>query len=108
MIGMPVASIRAGTIRNPPPMPKNPDIAPVARPRPTIAGTFDIERAGDRRPWPRDRGDVRILRHRRRIPDRAGPDAGDRHADHERGLVLAGGGYRLRPDHGGQLCLVRS
>ena len=38
MIGIPVASIKAGTIRKPPPMPKNPDSVPVARPRPTIAG----------------------------------------------------------------------
>ena len=38
MIGMPVASINAGTIRKPPPMPKNPDIVPVTRPRPTMAG----------------------------------------------------------------------
>ena len=37
------------------------------------------------RPWSRDRDDIGILRHRRRLPDRAGPDAGDRHADHERG-----------------------
>ena len=43
MIGMPVASISAGTIRKPPPMPKKPDIVPVARPRPTMAGMLDIE-----------------------------------------------------------------
>ena len=43
MIGIPVASIRAGTIRKPPPMPKNPDSVPVARPRPMMAGMFDIE-----------------------------------------------------------------
>ena len=42
MIGMPVASISAGTIRNPPPMPKKPDSEPVASPRPTMAGRFDM------------------------------------------------------------------
>ena len=38
MIAMPVASISAGTIRKPPPMPKKPDSVPVAKPRPTMAG----------------------------------------------------------------------
>ena len=51
---------------------------------------------------------VRLLRHRRRIPDRAGADAGDRHANHERGHLVAGRGDRVRPDHGRQLCLVRA
>ena len=37
MIDIPVASISAGTIKNPPPMPKKPDSVPVARPRPTMA-----------------------------------------------------------------------
>ena len=41
MIGMPVASISAGTMRNPPPMPKKPDTVPVASPRPAIAGMLD-------------------------------------------------------------------
>ena len=40
MIAIPVASIRAGTIRKPPPMPKKPDSVPVASPRPTTAGIF--------------------------------------------------------------------
>ena len=33
---------------------------------------------------------------------------GDRHADHERGELVAGRGHRVRPDHGCQLCLVRA
>ena len=37
---MPVASIRPGTIRNPPPMPKNPDRQPVSRPMVTSFGRF--------------------------------------------------------------------
>jgi hypothetical protein len=41
MIGIPVASISAGTIRNPPPMPKKPDSVPVARPSPAMAGMLD-------------------------------------------------------------------
>ena len=39
-IGMPVASISAGTIRNPPPMPKKPDSAPAASPSPISFGRF--------------------------------------------------------------------
>src|SRR3979409_2068514 len=40
MIDIPVASIRAGTIRKPPPMPKKPANVPVASPRPTTAGVL--------------------------------------------------------------------
>ena len=58
----------------------------VAR-RPARRQDLDVEHAGHRRPWARDRHDVRLLRHRRRLPDRAGADAGDGHADHERGLA---------------------
>ena len=36
---MPVASIRAGTIRKPPPMPKKPASAPTPKPRPTRRGS---------------------------------------------------------------------
>ena len=39
---------------------------------------------------------VRLLRHRRRLSDRAGADAGDRHVDHERGQLVAGRGHGLR------------
>ena len=46
-----------------------------------------VQHAGHRRPWSCDRHAVGLLRHRRRLPDRAGPDAGDGHVDHERGLV---------------------
>jgi uncharacterized protein len=38
--------------------------------------------------------------------DRAGLDAGDRHVDHERGLLVTGGGDGVRADHGGELRLV--
>ena len=41
MIDMPVASIKAGTIKNPPPIPKKPDSIPVASPSPTMAGMLD-------------------------------------------------------------------
>ena len=68
---------------------------------------IDVQHAGHRRPRACDRDAVRLLRHRRRIPDRAGPDAGDGNADHERGQLVAGRGHRVRHDHGGQLCLVR-
>ena len=40
-IDIPVASISAGTMRNPPPIPKKPDSIPVASPRPPTAGKFD-------------------------------------------------------------------
>ena len=65
-----------------------------------------VQHARHRRPRPCDRHGVRLLRHRRRLPDRAGADAGDGHADHERGQFLAGRGDRVRPDHGGELRLV--
>ena len=54
----------------------------------------------------RHRHAVRLLRHRRRFLDRAGADAGDRNADHERGLFVAGGGDRFRAHDRGELCLV--
>ena len=49
------------------------------------------------RPGPSHRHGVRLLRHRRRLSDRAGADAGDGHADHERGQFLAGRGHGVRP-----------
>ena len=67
-----------------------------------------VQHARHRRAWACDRNAVGLLRHRRRISDRAGADAGDGNVDHERGQLLAGGGDRLRPDHRGQLCLVRA
>ena len=39
-IGMPVEAISAGTTRNPPPIPKKPDSAPVAAPEPSSFGAF--------------------------------------------------------------------
>ena len=56
----------------------------------------------------RDRNAGRLLRHRRRLPDRAGPDAGDRDVDHECDQLLAGRRHRIRPDHGCELRLVRA
>ena len=44
---------------------------------------------------------VRLLRYRRRLPDRAGPDAGNGNADHECGQFLAGRGHGVRHHHGG-------
>ena len=65
------------------------------------------QHARHRRPRSCDRDAVRLFRHRRRIPDRAGADAGDRHVDHERGQLVAGRGHGVRPDHRRQLRLVR-
>ena len=53
--------------------------------RPARRQGLDVEHAGDRRPRPCDRDDVGLFRHRRRLPDRPGADAGDGNADHERG-----------------------
>ena len=39
---------------------------------------------------------LRLLRHRRRIPDRPRPCRGDRHADRQRDWLIAGVGHRLR------------
>ena len=50
MIDIPVAIISAGTIRNPPPMPKKPDTVPVASPSPTMAGMLDISILTSSRP----------------------------------------------------------
>ena len=58
---MPVASIRAGTIRKPPPIPKKPDSVPVERPRPTRAGRFERIHLDVGRPDPCTR-----LQHQRR------------------------------------------
>ena len=50
---------------------------------------------------------VGLLRHRRRLSDRAGTDGRHRHAADQRHRLFAGLGHRLRADHGGELCLVR-
>ena len=57
---------------------------------------------------PDGRNAFRLLRHRRRLPDRAGPDAGDGDADPECGRLVARFGHRVRADDGGELCLVRT
>jgi len=54
------------------------------------------------------RDTFRLLWHRRRLPDRAGPDAGDGDADPECGRLVARFGHRVRADDGGELCLVRT
>src|SRR6516162_317057 len=49
---MPVATISAGTIRKPPPMPKKPDNAPVARPQASSFGRFSRLSRTDGSPSP--------------------------------------------------------
>ena len=47
-IGIPVASIRPGTIRKPPPIPKKPESAPTAKPRPAASARVrDVARQDD-------------------------------------------------------------
>ena len=50
---------------------------------------------------------IRLLWHRRRLSDCAGPDAGDGNVDHERGQFIAGRRDGVWPDHGRQLRLFR-
>ena len=45
--GMPVASIRPGTIRKPPPMPKKPENRPTPKPMPSSGGRSRLAVAGD-------------------------------------------------------------
>jgi hypothetical protein len=66
-----------------------------------------VQHARHRRARSCDRNAIRFFRHRRRVPDRVGADAGDGNADHERGLLIAGRGHGVRPDHGCELCPVR-
>ena len=68
---------------------------------------YAVDRDPPDRNRARDRCDLRLFRHRRRVSDRSRINARQRHADPQRHRLIAVLGRQLRPDHGDQLCALR-
>ena len=78
---------------------------PYGRPHRQVVAREPAQAAGT---GPVSRIALRLLRHRRRLPDRAVPNACRRDADSECSRLVARVRHRIRADHCGQLCLVRA